>query len=121
VPQTPYEIQLAGKNVLWVLGILVSSIFLFMIVVQLLPRTPAHHWTILTAAEHPGAGYSVALERDKQLLGKTGKALTLLRPAGRAEIEGVVLDVVTEGEFIDRGKSIRVKQVDGNRVVVEAA
>jgi membrane-bound serine protease (ClpP class) len=73
----------------------------------------------LSATEQQGEGYSVAMERDKQLLGKTGVAVTLLRPAGRAEFEGVVIDVVTEGDFIERGKPVRVKYVDGNRVVVE--
>ena len=120
VPTTPYEIKLTAHNVIWVLGSFVSSIFLFILLVQFLPHTPAHAWTVLSSAEHPREGYSVALERDKRLAGKTGVAVTLLRPAGRAEFEGAVIDVVTEGGFIERGKTVRVKYVDGNRIVVEA-
>jgi membrane-bound serine protease (ClpP class) len=51
-------------------------------------------------------------------LGKRGKALTILRPAGTADIEGRRLDVVTSGEFIDAGRSIEVILVEGTRVVV---
>lgn len=119
IPQTPFEVSLTSKNILWVLGSLVGSVFLFMFIVKFLPHTPAHTWTILSATEDQSAGYSVALERDKQLVGKSGIALSMLRPVGRAEIQGEVLDVVTEGEFIEPGKKIRVKRVDGNRVVVE--
>jgi len=120
VPTTPYEVKLTTENVVWVLGSFVGSVFLFILLVQFLPHTPAHAWTVLSATEPQSAGYSVAMERDKQLLGKTGVAHSVLRPAGRAEIEGTVIDVVTEGDFIERGKTIRVKYVDGNRIVVEA-
>ena len=36
----------------------------------------------------------------QRYLGKTGKALTLLRPAGSALIDGERVDVVTNGSFI---------------------
>jgi membrane-bound serine protease (ClpP class) len=52
------------------------------------------------------------------LLGATGTALTDLRPAGTAQFGDRRVDVVTAGEFIDRGQSIRVIQVEGPRVVV---
>lgn len=55
------------------------------------------------------------------MLGKTGETLTLLRPAGTALIDGVRVDVVTEGEFLDKGVPIQVAQVTGNRIVVKQA
>jgi len=36
------------------------------------------------------------------MVGKTGVALTSLRPAGMGEFEGVRRDVVSEGGFIDK-------------------
>ena len=51
-------------------------------------------------------------------LGKRGKAITTLRPAGTADIEGRRLDVVTSGEFIVAGSSVEVILVEGTRVVV---
>ena len=51
-------------------------------------------------------------------LGKTGTAHTMLRPAGIGEFDGVRLNVVSDGEFIPAGKTIRVESVSGNRIVV---
>ena len=39
--------------------------------------------------------------------------------AGTVDLDGERVDVVTEGEFIDRGARVRVVEVEGNRVVVE--
>ena len=52
------------------------------------------------------------------LAGKTGAACTVLRPSGIAEIDGVRLNVVTEGDFIEPGTKIRVERIEGNRIVV---
>lgn len=53
-------------------------------------------------------------------VGKVGMAHTPLRPAGIADLDGVRLNVVTEGDFIERGMPVRVVRVDGNRIVVAA-
>lgn len=57
--------------------------------------------------------------RLEALVGKTGKALSILRPAGRALIDGQRLDVVTTGDFIDPDTDIVVTEVNGNRIVVK--
>ncbi|MFH2093365.1 MAG: NfeD family protein [Pseudomonadota bacterium] len=48
-----------------------------------------------------------------------GKAVTDLRPAGMAQINGQRLDVVTDGEYIDAGTPVVVTGVTGNRIIVE--
>jgi membrane-bound serine protease (ClpP class) len=53
-----------------------------------------------------------------ELLEQTGTALTPLRPAGTAVIDGKRVDVVTEGQMIERGTPVRVIAVEGLRVVV---
>jgi membrane-bound serine protease (ClpP class) len=53
-----------------------------------------------------------------ELLERTGTALTPLRPAGTAVIDGKRVDVVTEGQMIERGTPVRVIAVEGLRVVV---
>lgn len=60
-------------------------------------------------------------EKDQHasLVGKTGRAVTSLRPAGQAEIDGERYDVVTDGAFVEVGVAIRVDEVEGFRVVVE--
>lgn len=53
-----------------------------------------------------------------ELIGKEGVAITSLRPAGAAEVGGKRVDVVTDGEMIDKGTRVEVVEVEGNRVVV---
>ncbi|WP_437670091.1 NfeD family protein [Sorangium sp. So ce131] len=53
------------------------------------------------------------------LVGREGKALTPLRPAGTVEIEDRAVDVVTDGLYVEAGTPVRVAAVEGNRVVVE--
>ncbi len=65
-------------------------------------------------------GY-VSSEAKPGLIGKRGRALTYLRPAGSAEIEGKRLDVVADGEFIPEGTEIIVESVESIRVVVKRA
>jgi len=50
--------------------------------------------------------------------GMRGRALTILRPSGKAEFEEHVVDVVTEGEFIAPQTPVAVISTDGMRVVV---
>ncbi|MFC4599354.1 NfeD family protein [Cohnella hongkongensis] len=52
-------------------------------------------------------------------VGQTGVTVSLLRPSGIAEIGGQRLDVITSGEFVERGKSVEVTSVDGTRIVVK--
>jgi len=51
-------------------------------------------------------------------LGKAGIATSTLRPSGTAEINDLRVDVVTRGEFIEKGKAIEVIEVTGNQVIV---
>ncbi len=62
-------------------------------------------------------GY-VANQVKSELLGKEGVAVTPLRPAGIAQIDGKRHDVVSEGRMIPAGTTVQVVQVRGVRVVV---
>lgn len=56
----------------------------------------------------------------KVQVGQTGEATSRLRPAGKARFDDAVVDVVAEGEFIDKGAKVRIIEIHGNRVVVKA-
>ena len=51
-------------------------------------------------------------------VGDVGTAVTRLAPSGKGEFGGAVLDIVSVGEFIEKGQSVRVTEVSGNRIVV---
>lgn len=51
-------------------------------------------------------------------VGMKGVASSVLRPAGRVEIEGVWVDVISEGPFIQLGAEVEIAHINGNEVVV---
>ena len=84
---------------------------------KFLPRTGLWKRIILTFAETKKEGFQAAASQASYL-GKTGRSLTPLRPTGRATIEEKTLDVITEGEFIDKDKVIKVIKIEGNKIIV---
>lgn len=72
---------------------------------------------VLTDAASASSGFS-GVEDMQYLLGKSGKTITDLRPAGMADFDGVRLDVVSQGDYIDHGTDIEVMEVESNRIVV---
>lgn len=72
---------------------------------------------VLTDEQRNEEGY-VSHEARVDLIGKRGVAITVLRPAGTALIDDERVDVVTEGEYIERHRPIEVVDVDGLKVVV---
>lgn len=58
---------------------------------------------------------------ETELLGMTGEALTMLRPAGTARFDGKRHDVLAESSFIEAGSRIVVIRVEGNHLVVRKA
>jgi len=85
---------------------------------RLLPRLPFGRRLVLGTGMQADLGYASAPESDRQWLGRTGTALSPLRPAGIAEIDGARVDVVSDGDFIEAGTPILVTRVDANRIVV---
>jgi membrane-bound serine protease (ClpP class) len=51
--------------------------------------------------------------------GMKGKAIYNLHPTGKAEFENAIVDVVAQGEFIDKGVEVEITEIHGNRVVVK--
>jgi membrane-bound serine protease (ClpP class) len=51
-------------------------------------------------------------------VGKTGVAVTALRPAGEVELEGIRLEAASEGKLIDIGTKVVAVKVQGNKLIV---
>ncbi|MBR6164490.1 MAG: hypothetical protein IKQ45_01025 [Clostridia bacterium] len=73
---------------------------------------------VLKETEEASASSRAALDSWK---GKTGTAVTALRPAGFVEIEGTRLNAAASGAFLEKGTSIVVTGVDGNTLVIRKA
>lgn len=61
---------------------------------------------------------AVASPTLRQLVGREGKAATVLRPSGKVEIDGEMYDGVSESGFIERGKTVRVVRFENAQVYV---
>jgi len=121
IPRTGSEFRVFQWNLLKVTGSLLASAALIAVLVRFMPSIPVlqrlvNRRTMATVFASEG------LERHipdlAHMVGKSGVALTTLRPAGRAEFRGVRLDVVTEGDFIEKGERVQVLAVHGSRIVV---
>ena len=63
------------------------------------------------------SGFSSSQDMN-YFIGHEGVTLTDLRPSGIADFDGVKLDVVTEGGFLEKDIKVRVINVEGRRIVV---
>ena len=70
--------------------------------------------SILPGREIPDKGQ----ENRGRFIGKAGQALTPLRPAGVAEIDGERVEVQTEGGFIAADSRIKVVAIDSRHIFV---
>ena len=87
----------------------------------ILPKTRTWNHLVLSAAMDSGSGFhSAPRENFQEYVGKTGIALTPLRPAGTVRVDDKRLDVVTAGDFIVRETPVKIINVEGSKIFVEA-
>jgi membrane-bound serine protease (ClpP class) len=57
----------------------------------------------------------------RALLGRVGVARSKMLPSGAVEVDGQMVDAVTQGQAVDPGQYVVVMEVGANRVVVRPA
>jgi membrane-bound serine protease (ClpP class) len=99
----------------------------FLAILRFLPKNPifAKRGLVTESAIVGVPTADTAQAADKaaaRLVGKTGRALSMLRPAGKMEADdGTLLDVVAEGELIEAGTRVKVLECRDGRIVVVRA
>ena len=83
--------------------------------VKALARSPA---SLKKELSREGGYFSQSPGMEKYL-GVKGEALTDLRPAGMARLDGQRTDVVTRGEYVEKGTQVVVIKVTGNQIIVK--
>ena len=63
-------------------------------------------------------GYISKKYSDK-LIGKNGKAMTILRPSGKITISDKIYDATTSGEYIEKNSKIIVLNNEGSTLKVK--
>jgi len=86
---------------------------------QLWPKTPMGRRILLPLPTSDDVLPDSDKRRSlKNLVGKIGKAKTLMLPSGAVEIDGSTVDALSEGVAIEAGGWVKVIEVRGTRVVV---
>lgn len=97
----------------------VAVMFIFYLIIRFLPKSERFNHLVLSTETEAIKGF-VSNPDYVYLLHKKGTALTTLRPAGIAEINGERVDVVTDGAYIEKGTQIEVIKTEGARIVVKS-
>jgi membrane-bound serine protease (ClpP class) len=119
LPDFEWQKELFRRNILVVGLSTVSSIVIFGIVAYSIPQIKLFNRLTLRTAQTAEEGFTVQTkEEESRFFGKQGMTVTKLRPVGKAEIDGELLYVETEGEFVESGQKVEVIEVSGNRIVV---
>jgi len=96
---------------------IIISAAVFIAWLRHLPNSTRFTGLFLKSATHASEGFISAPVRG-DLIGKSGTALTDLRPSGTAVVDGERVDVVTEGDFVKAGATVKVMSSEGYRHVV---
>ena len=127
IPTVSWEWDLLGRNVMTVVAGLLAGIAGIGVLALAGPRIKLFDRLMLKTTlqgtaggelpEEPGSD-SASSAPPSPLVGRRGIARTVLRPSGRAEIDGVSYSVETEGLFLPEGTPVQIRKVLGSRIVV---
>lgn len=117
VTDAPWEVDALRGSILRTLLGFASAGVVMAVLAPRLPKLPFFRRVALettVSAQVPGV-------EDAGLVGRAGTASTDLRPGGKIDLDGKLLDVVTDGEFVPRGERVVVEAVSENRIRVRKA
>ena len=120
-PEFPWQYAIFMENIMRVAISVLGSVLLtviffkyFFVRLSTVVKGPYLSATLEGTAAEDAVGFVPCV-------GDRGKVITQLRPSGKICIDGEECDVVTEGQFIDKGAEVVVIQIQGNRIVVSIA
>lgn len=99
------------------IALIVSSIIIALII-KYLPKRNLSKTLFLGTNLTKESGF-VSSKEVVAYIGMTAKTLTFLRPSGKIEIDGQMLDAISEGRYIEKDKIVVVLSVEGSRIIVK--
>ncbi len=119
VPLLPATLAGLKTAVVTLVGAMFASLIGMMMLSRYLPRVALLR-NIVPANPMPSEVLVEDPYRGGARVGDVGRTEGPLRPAGKARFGTLLVDVVTQGEFLEPGVTIEVVERRGNRVVVRA-
>jgi membrane-bound serine protease (ClpP class) len=123
LPHNEYQMNQLRTSLTVLAGAGVAALAAAIAMNRYLPHTPMFNRMLLappSPEERSDISRREATAQLEHLIGTQGVTSTPLMPSGKARFGDELVDVIADGEFIDRGRSVVVMQVRGNRVVVRA-
>ncbi|MEW6077639.1 MAG: NfeD family protein [Thermodesulfobacteriota bacterium] len=115
-PALPWQTELMTANLIQVFGSIILAFVLALVMLRyVLPRASAAGPYLDTTLRDSHAD---SLANTGVAIGDRGVAVTPLRPSGKMKTGTGVYDVVTQGDFLDRGTPVVITAVSGNRLIV---
>ena len=115
------SIILASDSIaLGITSLIIALAFTIAAAILLLKYAPRNKYfdkIILRTELRKDVGFTSVISKET-LLGLEGTAYTSLRPSGTALIGDEKVDVVTEGEYIEKNEGIKVIRIEGRKIVV---
>ncbi|MDG5852316.1 NfeD family protein [Clostridium beijerinckii] len=107
-----------AQALVMILGILAILGIMLGVVLTFFTKGKFFKPLILPDEQKKEHGYISSSDLD-YLLGKSGVAVTDLRPTGSVDIDGVKFDVISEGEYINKGTNVEIFKVSGVKLLVK--
>ncbi len=100
------------------------TLLVMIAIARYLPRTRAFNRLVLssklTSNVHARGPESFVAADESRFVGQLGVAESDLRPVGVARFGETRVDVISEGGYVAAGTRVRVREVEGGRIVVRA-
>ncbi len=106
------------SNAVWTMAVtLVLGVAMIASFVRYLPENTMFNKLVLSESSERTSGYTSQEPKD-DLLGEEGITITPLRPSGTALIQDRKIDVVSDGDFVEKGARVKVVDTSNVRVMV---
>ena len=103
------------------LGIaLVGTVFIGLILARFLPKTSLFQKLVSQTASGVSSVAAQEAQQDARI-GQIGVAISQLYPGGKAQFGDQILDVLTQGEIVEKGRPVKIIGHTSNDAVVEEA
>ncbi len=120
IPQNSYQLEVLTRGIWIALGSLMGLVAGFAMIRSMMPHVPLLNQLVMESSDAETIDRQERLSDYRHLAGQIGVATTVLRPAGKARFGDCVVAVVSDGSPLEAGDAVRVREVLGNRIVVEA-
>ncbi len=120
IPRNSYQLEVLTQGIWLALGGVAGLIGGFFVIRTMVPHVPILSDMVMETTDPETLDRHERLSDYSHLVGVAGIATTLLRPAGKARFGDTIVAVISDGRAIELGDPVRVREVHGNRIVVEA-